>query len=518
MKTQPPQQHSIRPLIQLIDKDPNDFQRKDLLKIIQTEKIKQLNLHYTGMDGKLKEVKIPINHYDYADMILAQGERLDGSSVFKGIIDASHSDLYIVPIYKTAFLSPFENNTMGIMCRFLDSNGDLALFAPDNILLNAHKSLTEKTGYTLNALGEIEFYVIYDKKDSLFSGLEQRAYHQAAPFVKTGDMINEILDVTAGLTGSVKYAHSEVGYIEALKSTDPELNGKCCEQYEVEFLPRPVEDMAYFMTLAKWVIRNIAYQYKCGVTFTPKLEEGYAGNGLHFHLELAKNGKNMMVTKDGQLSDDCKKMIGGLCHHAPSLTAFGNTVSSAYLRLVPNQEAPTKISWSENNRSALIRVPLGWRQTGDMAKKINLAEQDCFDNTKTNRQTIEFRSPDGSAHINLLLAGMTIATQEGLLSAKSLERAEKYYVTKNIFKENDTTEITDLSTLPASCDESAESLLKDRAFYEQDNLFPEKIIDYCYKKLKKENDQNINERFAELTADKRLKATREIMHKDLHKH
>ncbi|MCB9087456.1 MAG: hypothetical protein H6628_03995 [Calditrichae bacterium] len=39
------------------------------------------------------------------------------------------------------------------------------------------------------------------------------------------------------------------------------------------------------------------------------------------------------------------------------LTAFGNTTSSAYLRLVPNQEAPTHICWSDLNRSALIRVP-----------------------------------------------------------------------------------------------------------------------------------------------------------------
>jgi glutamine synthetase len=518
MKSQQPHHYSIRPLIQLIDKDPNDFQRKDLLTIIEKEGIRQLNLYYTGMDGKLKEVKVPINNLDYADMILAQGERLDGSSVFKGIVDASHSDLYIVPIYKTAFLSPFEEKTMGIMCRFMNSQGELAEFAPDNILLKTHKTLTEKTGYQLNALGEIEFYIIYDKKDSLFAGLEQRSYHQAAPFVKTGEIINEMLEVISGLTGAVKYAHSEVGYIKSLKSTDPELAGKCCEQYEVEFLPRPVEDMAYYMTLAKWVIRNIAYQYKCGVTFTPKLEEGYAGNGLHFHLELVKKGKNMMVTNDGSLSDDCKKMIGGLCHHAPSLTAFGNTVSSAYLRLVPNQEAPTKISWSENNRSALIRVPLGWRQTGDMAKKVNAAQKETFDEKKINRQTIEFRSPDGSAHINLLLAGMTLAVQEGLTSDTSLALAEKYYVTKNIFKDESATEITELSTLPASCDESAEALLKDRNFFEQDNLFPKKIVEHIYKKLKKEDDKNINERFAELTADQRLQATREIMHKDLHKH
>ena len=44
--------------------------------------------------------------------------------------------------------------------------------------------------------------------------------------------------------------------------------------------------------------------------------------------------------------------------HAGPLTAFGNTVAASYLRLVPDQEAPTRICWGHRNRSSLIRVPL----------------------------------------------------------------------------------------------------------------------------------------------------------------
>ena len=32
----------------------------------------------------------------------------DGSSLFKGLVDTALSDLYVVPSYKTAFLSPFD--------------------------------------------------------------------------------------------------------------------------------------------------------------------------------------------------------------------------------------------------------------------------------------------------------------------------------------------------------------------------------------------------------------------------
>jgi RNA polymerase sigma-70 factor (ECF subfamily) len=41
----------------LIGKHPYDYNRKDLLKIIEEQGIRQINLHYTGFDGKLKELK-----------------------------------------------------------------------------------------------------------------------------------------------------------------------------------------------------------------------------------------------------------------------------------------------------------------------------------------------------------------------------------------------------------------------------------------------------------------------------
>ncbi|MCK5072269.1 MAG: glutamine synthetase [Bacteriovoracaceae bacterium] len=501
---------ALTPLVKILGKNPEDFQRKDLMKVIEEHNIRQINLHYVGIDGKLKELKVPVNSYGYAELILAQGERIDGSNIFKGIIDTSNSDLYIVPCYKTAFISPFEENTMGVLCRFMDKNGKPAMCAPQNILIEAHRRFKEQTGLTLNVLGELEFYIIYDQKDHLFTGMSQRGYHQSSPFVKSRQMLNEMMDIISTMTASIKYGHSEVGYINELNSTDPEVAGRRCEQYEIEFLPRPIEDMSNYLPLAKWVIRNVAHKWGCTATFTPKLEEGMAGNGLHFHLELLKNGKNTMVGKDGKLSDDSKKLIAGLCKYAPSITAFGNSVSSAYLRLVAHQEAPTKVCWSEQNRAALIRIPLGWTLDTDMAKIVNPNQKDIYETNSGTRQTVELRSPDGSAHIHLLLAAITIAALDGLTKEDSLSRAEKLHLSGN-------SSMHDFESLPSSCFESAEALQRDRHLYVKDGLVPDTLIDFVVEKLKLENDKNINERFSHLTAEMRLKATREIMHKDLHK-
>jgi glutamine synthetase len=223
-----------------------------------------------------------------------------------------------------------------------------------------------------------------------------------------------------------------------------------------------------------------------------------------------------MTEDDGSLSKYAKMVIGGLTQYAESLTAFGNTTSSAYLRLVPNQEAPTRVCWSDLNRSAMIRVPLGWNKTMNLNKTINPQQPDFSDELE-KLQTVELRTPDGSAITHLMLAGITMAAEWGLTHEKeALERTQKAYVTGNIFK--DKALLESLPALPASCMASARLIREKRALYERDGIFPESIIDYVANLLEQERDENMNQYLADLPADDRLHKTRKIMHKDLHRH
>lgn len=78
-----------------------------------------------------------------------------------------------------------------------------------------------------------------------------------------------------------------------------------------------------------------------------------------------------IIFENGKLSPVARKMMTGILDMADALTTFGNTIPTSYLRLVPNQEAPTRICWGERNRSALVRVPLGWTGKQNMAAKAN---------------------------------------------------------------------------------------------------------------------------------------------------
>ena len=128
-------------------------------------------------------------------------------------------------------------------------------------------------------------------------------------------------------------------------------------------------------------------------------------------MRITKDGKNQML-EDGKLSDTARKAIAGMMCLAPSITAFGNTTPTSYFRLVPHQEAPTNICWGDRNRSVLVRVPLGWSAKKDMCALANPLESPS-DYDTTQKQTVEMRSPDGSADIYQLLASLAVACRHG---------------------------------------------------------------------------------------------------------
>lgn len=495
------------PLSTLLNKPPSDFQRRDLLRVIEQKQIERITFHYTALDGRLKELKLPVSGQRRAERILTEGERVDGSSLFTGLVEASLSDVYVVPDYKTAFLNPFDQGSLDFVCRYMLQDGERAPFAMDNILAKAHELFKTSTGHELHALGELEFYLLSDPSSVLFPRDAQRGYHESSPFLKSGEILTEIVRHITHITDAVKYAHSEVGFIEKVESELREINGRRAEQMEIEFLPRSVEEMADALVIGRWVIRNVAARHGCVATFTPKLVQGEAGNGLHVHLQVMKDGENVMEGRDGRLSDEAVRLVGGLCTYADSLLAFGNTVASSYMRLVPHQEAPTTIFWSGLNRSALIRVPLAWSEVTDIAKRINPQEEEAAASFAKSK-TIELRSADGSALIHLLLAGIAMAADWGFRHPESRDLAEKLYVSGRTplkQKERDS-----FATLPANCLESSKILKKRRGLYEREEVFPPAVIDYVIHMLEKED--------VGVKSYGRLENILHIMHKDLHKH
>ena len=258
---------------------------------------------------------------------------------------------------------------------------------------------------------------------------------------------------------------------------------------EIEFLPVRAEEAADQLVIAKWVIRNLASQYGYNITFAPKITAGKAGSGLHIHMRIMKDGQNQML-KDGALSETARKAIAGMMKLASSITAFGNTNPTSYFRLVPHQEAPTNICWGDRNRSVLVRVPLGWSAKTDMCMLANPLETPSHYDT-TQKQTVEMRSPDGSADLYQLIAGLAVACRYGFEIDDALGIAEKTYVNVNIHKKENEDKLKQLEQLPDSCAASADCLERQRAVFEQYHVFSPAMVDGVISKLRSYEDRTL---------------------------
>jgi glutamine synthetase len=459
-----------------------EFTKQDLLNYCHDHNVEFVNFHYCGWEGKLKTLNFVINSKEHLDNILSAGERVDGSSLFP-FIEAGRSDLYVIPKYRTAFINPFsEVPSLDLLCSFYDRDGKPYYNSPEYILRKAHKAFKETTGMEMYTMGELEYYVISDN-EGLYSVPDQNGYHESAPFNKFTDYRTEAMRLIAKVGGKIKYGHSEVGNFEQ--------DGVNYEQNEIEFLPVNIEEAADQLVLAKWIMRQLAYQWGVTITFAPKITAGKAGNGLHVHCQFIKDGHSMMV-HEGQLSDECRKAIAGFMLAGTSLPAFGNPNPLSYLRLVPHQEAPTSLCWSISNRSALVRVPLGWTGNGNMSADCNPLEPK-EDNDFSSKQTFEWRASDGCADIYLLMAALCAAARHGFEVSDALDVAANTSVELGvkIHDKNNNALASALEQLPDSCVAAAQELEKDRLIYTSKSVFSDNIVDYMLKYLRSFDDANL---------------------------
>jgi glutamine synthetase len=503
--------NDIRPLVRKLGKPPAEWRRKDLYDYCLSEGVNVINFRYPALDGKLKELRLPVNDGAYLERVLTAGERVDGSSLFPKLFETSSSDLYVVPVYRWAFINPWAEDELDIVCRFADNEGNPCADTPDNLLVSAADRFAERAGARLHALAELEFYLFTRPEHARFTSRVQRNYHQAGPYLHSRPIADDIMRIVSEVTGGVKYCHSEVGYMDRIESDEPEIDGCRVEQYELEFDLMPIEDMGCWLTVARWLIREIASRHAASATFLPKLDEGMAGNGMHLHLAVYRNGRNAMNDEDGNLSDDALRLIGGILKNASTLTAFGNTVAASFLRLVPGQEAPTNVCWGFHNRASLVRVPLSFSAPRRLDQVMNPGEDGAYPD-KLARPTVEYRSPDGSAFVQLLLAAVTICAEEGMIAPESVHIARSLEVAPGTRGEPGSFE-----QLPDTAVAAAEKLKDGRTFFEERGV-PTRMIDIVAEKLTDEADVGLTEKLRALPAAERLAASRRLMHKDLHKH
>ena len=147
--------------------------------------------------------------------------------------------------------------------------------------------------------------------------------------------------------------------------------------------------------------------------------------------------------------------IGGLLKHGPALLALTNPSTNSYRRLVPGYEAPVNAFFSLGNRSAAVRIPKYATQP-DTAR-------------------MEFRPPDATGNVYLMLAAQLMAGLDGIKNRIDPTEAGFGPIDENIFAWSDEQRAR-IKPLPSSLNEALYALEADHAFLMQGEVFSEEML------------------------------------------
>jgi glutamine synthetase len=374
---------------------------KHIDETLREKPVRFLDLKYCDLPGRLRHVTLPIERLSHA---AADGIGFDSSSV-AGFRAVESGDMVLRPDINSAFVDPFASQPT-VSC-FAE------IFYPDSnrryerdarfILQQAIAQVRKQTGADeIMVLPEFEFYLFNsaefftDQSSAVYrietdelrhddhSGLalfKGTAYHVAPPFDRSTDFRSELASLMAGCGIPVKYHHHEGGRYS---------------QVEVEPLYLPALRAADAITLAKYLVRNLAFRNGKSATFMPKPIHGEPGSGMHLHQYLSRGGHSLFgdAHAPARLAKLGLHYIAGILEHMPGLCALTNPSTSSYRRLVPGFEAPVLASFSSANRTAAIRIP-GYA-------------------TDMSKLGIEYRIPDATANPYLALAAVLLAGLDGI--------------------------------------------------------------------------------------------------------
>ena len=399
---------------------------KKITKEMILNKAKELNikfvrLRFTDILGMPKNVEIPVRELEKA---LNGGIMFDGSSI-QGFVRIEESDMYLKPDFSTFTVNPWEEekDVARITCDVYNPDGSPFDGCPRNNLKKALKEV-EEMGYSTNLGPEVEFFLFYrDQEGEATTKTHDRGgYFDLLPVDLGEEARRDMVIALEKLGFEIEASHHEVAP----------------GQHEIDFRYCDALTAADRIMTLKLTGKTIALKHNLHVTFMPKPIFGINGSGMHTHLSLFKDGKNVFYNPDGkyELSKEALYFIGGLLKHAKGFTAITNPLVNSYKRLTPGYEAPVYIAWSERNRSPLIRVPAA---RGEGARA-------------------ELRSPDPSCNPYLAFAVMIKAGIDGIKN--NIDPGEP--VSQNIYTmSKEEKESLGIENLPSTLNEALLELDKD---------------------------------------------------------
>jgi glutamine synthetase len=130
-------------------------------------------------------------------------------------------------------------------------------------------------------------------------------------------------------------------------------------QYEINLWHGDALLLADQTLLFKHLLREVGLKHGINVVFMAKPLAHTPGSSMHIHQSVVEQGtgKNIFTTADGRASAAFFQFIAGQQAAMPDFTALFAPHVNSYQRLCHPFASPNNACWSEDNRSAGLRIP-----------------------------------------------------------------------------------------------------------------------------------------------------------------
>lgn len=453
---------------------------REALDHIAQHNIHLVDLKVTGLRGQWLHITIPATRF--TEKHFEEGVGYDGSSG-SGFTSVESGDVCALPLPESAFMDPFcDRPTLSFLCRTVTADTRQPFPSDPRTIAEHAVAYMKQTGIADTAMmgPEFEFHVFdrvdvfegghasgYQIEAAEFNGdsggaprmLPQQGYCRTPPLDQLHDLRSDIAMTLEEIGVQVRYHHHEVG-----------ASGQC----ELEVQMADLVTAADHAQIIKYVVKNVARRYGKVATFMPKPIFGEAGNGMHVHQCLWKDGRPLFFDDRrrnyADLSDLALHYVAGLLSHGEALTGLTNPSTNSFKRLVEGYEAPVNLVFSLGNRSAAIRVP---RYA-----------------TRPEEKRIEYRPPDATANIYLMLASMLMAGLDGVQRRLDPSALGFGPFDVDIAKQDEAFKAR-IAGLPRSLYDAVNALSANHAFLLKGEVFPASFIEGWVKGKRREETDDV---------------------------
>ena len=340
---------------------------------------------FVDIHGVAKAKSVPLAHLN---SILTDGAGFAGFAIWGVGIQPHGPDFMAVGDLQTISLVPWQPGLARIVC---EGHVDGAPWPFDSrVVLRQQIARLTQQGWTL-----------YTGLEPEFSLLKRGVSGRLEPCDASDTLAKPCYDYkglsrTRVFLEKLSAALRATG-IDVYQIDHEDANG----QFEMNYTYTDALTSCDHFVFFKMAASEIAHELGLICSFMPKPFSHLPGNGMHMHLSIGAlvEGvrRNLFEDKTDrrglQLSRLAYHFLGGILAHAPALAALCAPTVNSYKRLVVGRSltgstwAPAYISYGDNNRSAMVRVPKG---------------------------RLELRLPDGACNPYLATAAVIAAGLDGV--------------------------------------------------------------------------------------------------------